>query len=663
MVAGLLLAVLGCSFGISVRRAAGPGLHDAWRASAIEAGDLSPRTRQTLRRWDLESAYQHRPADAYARLQALAVQDPTPDPLFSLAEIGYLLGTQAEKWESHAACVYYYLCAGYAYHYLFDDPSRTGNVFDPRFRLACDLYNTSLAKCIRAAQRIGRLDPRQQLHLPGAGGFTLSVVHHGFPWPPEEFGPLLFSGDFEVVGLANQYRGYGLGVAMIGTRQRTAQSEAAPGHAFYPDQVSFPVTAFFRFEGSVADLGARRSGQLELYNPLAVQSVTVKGRAIPLETDLTTPLAYFLAHSDLEGIEYTGFLNANKVQSRAGIYMFEPYQPGKIPVIMVHGLLSSPLTWGPMFNDLRADPTLRRHFQFWFYLYPTGNPFLATAADLRQDLARLRAELDPLGRDPALDQMVFVGHSMGGLIAKLMTTGSGEDFWRLVSHRPLEALQLPPATRSEIQPIFFFPRQPFVRRVVFIGTPHYGSALSPSWPAQLVARFIQLPDNLTKAAQNVAQEHPHLRGKGLGRVPNSVDSLAPGSPALELLAARPKPPGVHYHSIIGDYTGKGPDGGTDGVVPYRSAHLDGVDSELVIPGIHTTLHHQPGAVLEVWRILLEHLREVYGRDVLAGPIRRHEPPPGAQRPGMPLPRIAGRPAPGITVNPSRPVKISLVSPE
>jgi pimeloyl-ACP methyl ester carboxylesterase len=606
----LAWAVLGCGSSITVRRAAGPGLLDDWRASAVEAEELSPRTQQTLHRWDLDRIYLHQPLVAYARLQALAANDPQPDFLFALAEISYLLGRQAEKWECCRACLFYYFSAGYAYHYLFDDAGRTSNPYDPRFRLACDLYNTSLAKCIRAAQRIGRLDPRQQLQLPGDNGFTLSVVHHGFPWPPSEFGPFLFSRDFEVVGLANQYHGYGLGVALIGTRRRDAEAEAAPGHVFYPDEVSFPVTALFRFEGSVADLGARRSGTLELYNPLQFQTVHVGARTIPLETDLTTPLGYFLSRTDLQGIEYTGFLNTDKVQRRAGIYMFEPYEPGKIPVLMVHGLLSSPLTWAPMFNDLRADPELRRHFQFWFYLYPTGSPYLATAADLRLALRRLRAELDPFGKDAALDQMVLVGHSMGGLVAKLLTENSRDDFWRLVSAEPLESLKAAPAARAELQNVFYFEQQPYVRRVIFIGTPHHGSSLSPSWLAQFVAQFIHLPKDLVLAAGDLAKENPELDlNRCRERIPNSVDLLAPGAPALELVAHEPKPPGVHFHSIIGDITGLGWKG-TDTVVSVASAHLDGVDSEILVPAVHTQLHHHPRAVLEVRRILLEHQREM-----------------------------------------------------
>jgi pimeloyl-ACP methyl ester carboxylesterase len=612
----LTTAVSGCSYGITVRRASGPDLLAAWRASAIESDELSPRTLQTLRRWDLDSTYQRSPAEAYAALHSQAVQNPQPELLFALAELCYVLARRDEKAGNAEAYCHYYLCAGYAYHYLFPhsgDPTTPDAqlepllCFDPRFRLACDLYNAALAKCIRAAQKAGQLDPRQKLHLPTADGkgFTLSVVHHGFAWRPDEFGPLLFCDDYRVVGLANLYRGYGLGVPLIGTRSTTAPR--GPGAAFYPDEVSFPVTAFFRFKGSLADLGARRSGRLELYNPLTVQSVQVQGRTIPLETDLTTPLAYFLSRSDLLGIEYTGFLSADKVQDRSGIYMFEPYQRGKIPVLMVHGLLASPLTWTTMFNDLRADPVLRERYQFWFYLYPTANTFLTTAADLRQALGRLRGELDPNHDDPALDRMVLVAHSMGGLVSRLLTVDSGDDFWHLVTPQPFDAIKAHPDTLAELRRIFFFDRQPCVERVVFLATPHHGSWLSPSAPARLADRFVHLPSRLMAAAHDLAQENPELkRTIDEAHLPTSVDLLAPKSPALEVLAARTGRPGVHYHSIIGDIYHKGEDG-SDGVVAYRSAHLDGVVSELVVPASHNEIHHHPRSVQEVRRILLEHL--------------------------------------------------------
>jgi pimeloyl-ACP methyl ester carboxylesterase len=382
------------------------------------------------------------------------------------------------------------------------------------------------------------------------------------------------------------------------------------------------VTAFFRFEGTLAELGELRAGRVELINPLAVQTVQVAERTVPLETDLTTPLAYFLAGARLDGTGYEGFLYPDKLADRTGMFTLEPYQPGKIPVVFVHGLFSSPLTWAPVFNDLLADPELRKRFQFWAYFYPTGNPYLATAADLRQGLERLCKDLDPKGRDPALNEMVFVGHSMGGLVSKLVTVEGGDDFWGLVSSAPLNQLKLQPQTRGELQSVFYFEPLPSVRRVIFLGTPHHGSRLSPSVLGRVGARLAGLPRTLRDTLHDLDAENvglPQLPHK----IPNSVDLLDPSSPALELLAARPKPRGVHYHSVIGvtrpnnllleRWLGGGLYQPTDGVVPYKSAHIEDAESELVVPADHYNVHHHPLAILEIRRILLEHLRETDSR--------------------------------------------------
>ena len=634
----LLLAAGGCG-GIGVRRAETPGLFEAWRVSAL-SDELSTRTLQTLRRWDLDQLYRSSPAEAFGRLQAAAEQDPQPELVFALAEISYLLGRSQEKCACMRSMGYYFLCAGYAYHYLYDKngasalarvayhPDGAGlerfdpraSPFDPRFRVACDLYNAGLAKCIRAAQRIGRLDPGHELRLATCDGkgFTLSVHQHGFLWKPEEFGPLLFCEDYRVVGLANLHRTYGLGVPLIATRLANAPH---PGNAFYPPSVSFPVTAFFHFAGSLADLRGQSAGRLDLYNPLSVQSIAVNGVTTPLETDLTTPLAYYLAQADLGKASLAGFLDPGKVEGLQGIYLLEPYQRGKVPVVFVHGLLSSPLTWAPLFNELRADPILRERYQFWFYLYPTANPYLQSAAALREQLAHLRIELDPQRHDRALDDMVLVGHSMGGLVSRLLTTDSGDAFWRLVSGEAFDKIHASPQTRQELQQVFFFDDLPCVKRVVFLATPHHGSRLSPSLPARVARHFIRLPKNALAAVQDLSLENPtvafSLRPDAL---PTSLDLLAPNAPALEVLAVRPRPANVHYHSILGVIPPSGvyrladrlagikrSEPG-DGVVPYSSAHLKDVDSELVVPAEHTEVHQHPLAVQEVRRILLEHLK-------------------------------------------------------
>ncbi len=632
---------------VGVRQARPPDLLDDWRASVVSDGDLSARTRQTLRRYDLERVYRSSPEQVAARLHNEALADPQPDLLFALAEIYYHRGRQAEKWSCRDAISDFYLAAGYAYHYLFataEDGGDSGralsprDAFDPRFRLACELYNAGLSKCIRAAQNSGRLDPCSQLRVPAGDGsaYLLSVVHEGFAWKPAEFGPLRFCADYEVVGLANQYHGYGLGVPLIGTR---TVPPGSPEGMHYPDEVVFPVTAFLRYEGSLADLGARRVGRLELINPLTRQVVADRGRAVPLETDLTTPTAYMLAHSDLRGLEYTGFLHADRLRGKTGIQMYQEYQPGKIPVVMVHGLLSSPLTWTPMYNDLMADPAVRSKYQFCAYFYPTGEPYLVTAADLRRQLARIRADLDPQGKDAALDQMVLLGHSMGGLISHLVTVDSGNEFWNEIDKHPFESVTLDPQAREALRPVFFFQRQTCVKQVVFLATPHRGSRLSPSFLGRAAASLVHEPKAILTEFGDLIKDDPDLPAKlRTGHVPTSVDMLSPQDETLQLLSNKPRQDPVRYHSIIGLIprsrlglegllTGFGVPEEGDGVVPVSSAHLGGVDSEILVPADHMHVHHHPLAVREVRRILLEHAKAQETIKLVSGEDKAPPAPP------------------------------------
>src|SRR5207237_2079026 len=154
------------------------------------------------------------------------------------------------------------------------------------------------------------------------------------------------------------------------------------------------------------DIERPGAARLELYNPKTIEAATLAAHTVPLEADLTTPIAHSLNGRKVDEAGLIGFFRSDRVRGEAGIKLLEPYQPGKIPVLFVHGLLSTPVTWAPMFNDLQADPVLRDRFQFWVYFYPTGDPYLATAADLRKKLDAIRADLDPRHQDPALDQLV-----------------------------------------------------------------------------------------------------------------------------------------------------------------------------------------------------------------------------------------------------------------
>jgi pimeloyl-ACP methyl ester carboxylesterase len=285
--------------------------------------------------------------------------------------------------------------------------------------------------------------------------------------------------------------------------------------------------------------------------------------------------------------------------------MVQPYRPGRIPVVLVHGTASSPARWAEMINELMHDPVLRGRIQFWLFMYNTGQPILYSASLMRRALRDIVADLDPGGQDPALQRMVLVGHSQGGLLAKLMAISSGTRFWNNVTDEPFEAFDLAPETRELLREGLFFEPVPTVKRLVFIATPHRGSFRASGYVLGLIRRMVSLPARLVDELQGILKqpEFSHLR---VSRLPTSVDNMSPNHPFIRTLAAIPIDPSVRANSIIA-VLGEGPiTGRTDGMVAYESAHIDGVESEKVVRSSHSTQGH-PETIEETRRILREHL--------------------------------------------------------
>jgi pimeloyl-ACP methyl ester carboxylesterase len=284
-----------------------------------------------------------------------------------------------------------------------------------------------------------------------------------------------------------------------------------------------------------------------------------------------------------------------------------------------------------MFNDLRSLPEIRNNYQFWFYLYPTGQPFWISASQLRNDLAEARKTLDPNHHEAALDQMVLVGHSMGGLLSDLQTLPSGDNFWKLVSNEPLDQIKAEPEVKEKLRDTFYFQPNPSIRRVVTIGTPHRGSPFSSQTTQWLLEKLIRLPQAIVP--EKLVRDNPKsLADHSLLGVKTSIDSLSPSSPIVPAMLSAERPPWVKYHNIVGDYQmpwyAKPFEQEGDGVVPIASAKADYAVSEITVPADHTTVHAHPAAVLEVRRILLEHLSELRGPQDMNVVVR---PPTSEQR--------------------------------
>ncbi len=359
---------------------------------------------------------------------------------------------------------------------------------------------------------------------------------------------------------------------------------------------------------------------LELYDTLEQPTIAVAGRRVPLEADLSTPLAYFLNQPQFQDsrLSTEGLLNPGKVKKLQGLYMLEPYDPDKMPVVMVHGLWSSPVTWMEMFNDLRSDPVIRDHYQFWFYLYPTGQPFWLSGTQMREDLALMRRKLDPQRQHPALDEMVLVGHSMGGLVSKMQTVDSGDAFWETTSDHPFSELQADDDVTRTLANSYFFDPSPSVRRVVTIGTPHRGSQFANSATRWLSHKLITLPAQMLKGRQQLlATNKGFFRPGSPIEITTSIDSLAPDSPVLPVLLTAQPGPWISYYNVVGREPDLGwrrwfvDDG--DGVVSLASARLDGMPQlreQIVVPSDHVNVHRHPQSILEVRKVLMEQLAEL-----------------------------------------------------
>jgi len=354
--------------------------------------------------------------------------------------------------------------------------------------------------------------------------------------------------------------------------------------------------------------------------------------ALPMAYDMTIGLARQIHEGNFNLLGPLAAFYPSEFDGKTGIFLADPYQPGKIPVVFVHGLMSSPGGWANALNELRGDPELRKRYQFWMFFYSTGNPILESAARLRESLHAIRTELDPSGGDPALDHMLVIGHSMGGILSRLMVSRSGETLWNSASKAPPDKIELAPETRQLLMDSMFFEPVPSVGRVVFVATPHHGSPMGDELIGRVASRMIRVPRDVMEirmamaklnGAESIASEYRNRR------YATSVAQLGLENPVLHAIAKLPIKETVPYHSIIG-YNGKEPlpEGG-DGIVPYRSAHIEGALSELIVSSDHSAQETE-AAIAEMRRILTLHYNEfaVDQRALAAG----DEPTPRSARP-------------------------------
>jgi pimeloyl-ACP methyl ester carboxylesterase len=454
-------------------------------------------------------------------------------------------------------------------------------------------YNFGIGRIFQIVQD-EKLDPwTKPLAVPGShGDFTLA--HR--PDPRPEWNATLYdftpADEFDVGGkyVTERTTRPGIGAAIVAVekeRNKNAREDFAPSRIYY----SVTVVAHFQGQRCV----------LAFEDPLDKETFEFNGRTVPLAADFTVPLAVMLQETDPGKHELARVLNPEKYASTAAIERLQPFNPNKTVVLVIHGLKDSQATWTPMINKLRGDPVIRKHYQFWFYSYPTGYPYPYTAAILRQELDAVEK------RFPKLKPMVVIGHSMGGCISRLLLTDSGNEICMQVFGRPLDEVPLSPHVREYFRQELFFRHRPEIGRVIFIASPLRGSNMATGLISSLANMIIREPTISSQASAEMLRhtsiQEPELRPM---RRANSVDSLSPKSRFVHAVNALPMTPGVRYNTIIGDRGRGDSPNSSDGVVPYWSSHLKGAESEHIVPSDHSAAHQDPRAIAEVLRILKAH---------------------------------------------------------
>jgi pimeloyl-ACP methyl ester carboxylesterase len=468
---------------------------------------------------------------------------------------------------------------------------------DPNDRVALQDYDFALSR-VFSATRDAHLDPwTRPLHIPAPNGGQYLLTNRAIAnrlWRPQDYelipaDELDLRGKFVVPRVTRE----GAGAALVAVRHEQAPQVPL---RFAPPRVYTAITAVGRFNG--------RKCEIEFIDPLATESINVSGRTLPSRADFTAPIALGLSSEHPEKIGFAAMLNPEKFAHTARLVQVQPYAPNKIPVLFVHGLQDTPVSWVPMVSALWSDPVLRRNYQVCVFSYPSGYPFQYSALVLRR-------ELDTFDRTfPHHRPIILVGHSMGGIICRLMITDSGGDkVWRYFFAKPPTRTKLSPETKALLEEALIFTPRRDVARVIFISTPHRGSILAQNSIGRIGSSLIRKSMRVMNAGPeilraSVVQEDPTVLK--LNRLPNSIDTLSPNDPFLKEMNTLSMAKRIPYHSIIGDRGRGDTPNSSDGVVPYWSSHLEGAESEKIVPSGHGA-EHSPEGIAEVVRILNEHI--------------------------------------------------------
>jgi pimeloyl-ACP methyl ester carboxylesterase len=594
----VVLAVSACTtVPVGVKRADPRTVQRHLTASALSGSMPSMPSRVALNRLNLANSFDDDPEKALADLRSLALATKESKLYYALAELSFL---HAEKTKDRS---WFLASALYAWSYLFGgdlpDP------FDPRLRIAADLYNRALTEGL-ATDDGKYVDLRGGMFPLPFGELQIEFDEASLEWNGRHLRDFVPVAELEVSGLRNRFRTEGIGAPLAAN---AAAADPDNSTDFLVPRLKIPVTAVLVVDDIREQLATGHvHGWLDLHADPDPEMLYIAGENVPLEREQTATIAAMLADAPIWKQELEVFLGRpttlNLAEGR--LIAIRPHHEGHIPVVFVHGTNSSPGRWAEMVNDLDNDPRVHGKFEPWFFFYNSGNPIIYSSYLLRRNLTDAVKSMDPTGGDACLRDMVVIGHSQGGLLTKMTVVDSGDSFWTNVSKKPFEEVHMSDELRETAQQIVFVKPLPFVHRVIFVATPHRGSYLASRYVMRrLIASLLNLPEWWTTKTGALASADPTAFSVADVGTITSLDNMSPGNRFVKALSGMPIAPNVTAHSIIP--VKRAPiESGNDGVVEYSSAHIDGVESEKVVLGSGHSTQDNPETVEEVRRILLEH---------------------------------------------------------
>ncbi|WP_369981782.1 esterase/lipase family protein [Xanthomonas bundabergensis] len=532
--------------------------------------------------------------------------------LATVAELWLQASLQLAKRQprSDAALGAWLETARYAYAYLFfSDRAPSERAFEDRQTQVRDYYNYAVQQAVSALfvrfqQQGQQADSAAELSALPGWRIVLDVSQLGalqdMPMPDA----MLPASGLRFTGLRSVYRRDGFGSEMVAvlpnaTSLHNAASEADQASPAYSEMPTPSLTVLLRFDGhTLAEVLASRAVRVEAYDPYLSAHATLGGYTVPLAGNFSAGHGVWMARSGFAEQSLRTLFGMAHGIDRPHIFLTQPYDPNRRVLVLLHGLASSPEAWVNLANELLGDEQLRARYQIWLVYYPTNLPIAYNHLEIRKGLQQALDHFDPQRRSASAHDMLLVGHSMGGVLARLMVSSSdGDRLWQRLfgnSTLPAPALQ---TLQGKLSPMLHFEPMPEVSEAIFLASPHRGTPQATGMLGSLVGRLIGIP-------ARILDQFKDITSTGLvGKLPTSMDNLNDRDDFVQAAADLRISPKVRYHSIIARRDARVPLAQSDdGVVPYWSAHLAGAASETVVTSGHS-VQETPQAILEIRKLL------------------------------------------------------------